>query len=159
MNKLQDYILEKLKINSNTKISKQDYKYHPEWRVDLIQIIEKRIKEEGDDIDFNDIDTSNIDDMEGIFAYKSKLTHIDISEWDVSNVKCMMEMFAGCKSLESIGDISDWKIDKLTDITGMFYGCDKLTNIGNLDKWDASKIRLKQNAFSQANENIIPKWV
>ena len=96
MNKLQDYILEKLKINSNTKISKQDYKYHPKWRIDLMQIIEKRIKEEQDNIDFNDIDTSNIDDMEGIFAYKSKLTHIDISEWDVSNVEDMTEMLLVC---------------------------------------------------------------
>jgi surface protein len=86
------------------------------------------------------------------------LTKIDISEWDVSNVKTMMEMFTGCKSLESIGDISDWKIESLTDITGMFYGCDKLTNTGDLNKWDASKIKFKQNAFSQANESIIPKW-
>ena len=38
-------------------------------------------------------------------------------------------------------EISEMKIDKI--------------NIGNLNKWDASKIKLKQNAFSQANENII----
>jgi hypothetical protein len=152
------FMLEKLKINSKSKVEQQEYKYHPKDRVELIKIVDERIKKENDNIDFNDIDTSNIDDMEGIFAYKGKLTKIDISEWNVSGVKCMMEMFAGCKKLESIGDISDWKIESLTDITGMFYGCDKLTNTGDLNKWNASKIKLKQNAFSQANEYIIPKW-
>ena len=158
MKQLKDILLEKLKINSKSKISNQDYKYHPRTRGELIDLVEKHIKEEGDNIDFNDIDTSNIDDMEGIFAYKSKLTKIDISEWDVSNVKSMMEMFAGCKNLESIGDISDWKTESLTDITGMFYGCGKLTNTGDLDKWDASRITKRQNAFTLANKSIIPKW-
>jgi len=155
---INDFIIEKLKINSKSKVDKMEYKYHPKDNGELFGLVENRINEEGDDIDFNDIDTSNINDMEGIFAYNSKLTKIDISEWDVSNVKTMMEMFTGCKSLESIGDISDWKIESLTDITGMFYGCDKLTNTGDLNKWDASKIKFKQNAFSQANESIIPKW-
>lgn len=158
MKTLKEIIFEKLKINSNSKVEKQEFKYHPKDRGELIKIIEDRIKEENDDIDFNDIDTSNLTNIEGAFAYKGKLTKIDISAWDVSRVKCMMEMFAGCKNLESIGDISDWKIESLTDITGMFYGCGKLTNTGDLDKWKASGITNKQNAFSQANENIIPKW-
>ena len=158
MNKLQYYIQEKLKINSKSKVEKQEYKYHPSDFWELKKIINNRIKEENDDIDFNDIDISNIDDLEGAFAYKNKLTKIDISTWDVSRVKSMMEMFTGCKNLESIGDISDWKIESLTNITGMFYGCSKLTNTGDLNKWDASRIKYKQNAFSQANEYIIPKW-
>ena len=158
MKQLKEIIFEKLKINSKSKVDKLEYKYHPKSRQELIKIIEDRIKEEHDNIDFNDIDISNLESLEGAFAYKGKLTKIDISAWDVSGVKCMMEMFAGCKKLESIGDISDWKIESLTDITGMFYGCDKLTNTGDLNKWNASKIKLKQNAFSQANEYIIPKW-
>lgn len=158
MKTLKEIIFEKLKINSKSKVEKQEFKYHPNTCLELMEIIGKRIKEEHDNIDFNDIDTSNVQIMEGVFAYQSKLTNIDISTWNVSDVKSMMEMFAGCKNLESIGDISDWKIESLTDITGMFYGCDKLTNTGDLNKWNASRIKHKQNAFSQANEYIIPKW-
>ena len=158
MNNLNTYINEKLKINSKSKVEKQEYKYHPKDRSELINIIEDRVKEENDNIDFNDINTNNLTDMEGIFAYLSRLKKIDISNWNVSNVTTMMEMFAGCKNLESIGDISDWKIESLTDITGMFYGCNKLTNVGDLNKWNASEITHKQNAFSEANEKIIPKW-
>lgn len=155
---INNFISEKLKINSKSKVNQQEYKYHPNTCVELMEIVGKRIKEEKDNIDFNDIDTSNVQIMEGVFAYQSKLTNIDISNWNVSDVKSMLEMFAGCKSLESIGDISDWKIDSLTDITGMFYGCDKLTNTGDLNKWNASGIKYKQNAFSLANKSIIPKW-
>ena len=155
---INNFISEKLKIGSKSKVEKQEFKYHPNTCFELMEIIGKRIKEEHDNIDFNDIDTSNIEIMEGIFAYQSKLTNIDISAWNVSGVKSMMEMFVGCKSLESIGDISDWKINRLVDITGMFYGCDKLTNTGDLNKWNTSRIKYKQNAFSEANESIIPKW-
>lgn len=158
MKELKYILLEKLKIGSKSKVEKQEFKYHPNTCFELMEIIGKRIKEEHDNIDFNDIDTSNIEIMEGIFAYQSKLTNIDISAWNVSGVKSMMEMFTGCKNLESIGDISDWKINNLVDITGMFYGCDKLTNTGDLNKWNASGIKYKQNAFSEANESIIPKW-
>ena len=170
MNKLSIYIqeklnktksslmLEKLKINSKSKVDKLEYKYHPTTQFELIKIVNDRIQEEHDNIDFNDIDTSNIKTMIGIFSYHSKLTKIDISEWDVSNVISMAEMFSGSKKLESIGDISDWKINNLDDITAMFYGCKKLTNTGDLNKWDASGIINKRNAFTLANENIIPKW-
>ena len=159
MKQLKEIIFEKLKINSKSKVEKQEYKYHPTNIWALKTIIDNRIEKEKDDIDFNDIDISNLESLEGAFAYKDKLTKIDISEWDVSNVDTMSEMFTGCKNLESIGDISDWKIvDKLDDITAMFYGCNKLTNTGDLNKWDASNILYKKNAFSEANEYIIPKW-
>ena len=152
------FMLEKLKINSKSKVEQQEYKYHPQDRTELIRIIEKRLNDEHDDIDFNDVDTSNITDMEGIFGYYDELTKIDISTWDVSNVKSMVGMFSGCKKLESVGDISDWNIKSLTDIRAMFYGCDKLTNIGNLNKWNASGIKAKANAFSLTNHKIIPEW-
>ena len=153
---IDDYIQEAFKVGSKTKISTDTY--HPKGQKELMEIIGNRIKEEKDNIDFNDIDTSHITIMEGVFAYQSDITKIDISSWDVSNVTSMMEMFIGCKKLESIGDISKWEINKLVDITGMFYGCSKLTNTGDLNKWDVSGITKKQNAFSQANEYIIPKW-
>jgi len=156
---INNFISEKLKVNSKSKVEKIEYKYHPKMRQDLADLIDERIKENTDDIlDLNDIDTSEMITMEGAFGYKKELTKIDISNWDVSKVKYMSEMFAGCKNLESIGDISDWKIDNLIDITAMFYGCEKLTNVGDLNKWDPSGIKYNQNAFSLANKDIIPEW-
>ena len=151
------FILEKLKIGIDTKIGRP-YKYFPETYSDLKDIVDKRINDKKDNIDFNDIDISNLKYIAGIFCYKNELTHIDISKWNVSNVEDMQEMFIGCKNLETIGDISNWNTSKLKDVTGMFYGCSKLHDIGDLDKWNYSKINRKQNMFDLADKIKKPKW-
>ena len=69
MKNLKDIILEKLIINKNTKIEKVKHKYHPESREELEELIKKLIKERGHDADLNDIDTSKITDMSGLFNY------------------------------------------------------------------------------------------
>ena len=56
-------------------------------------------------IDFNDIDVSNLDSFYnnkgiGIFE-ETKFKHINISDWDVSNIKSMRSMFYVCEELES----------------------------------------------------------
>jgi len=158
MNNLIDFIHEKLKVNSKSKVNTIEYKYHPKSNSEFFEIIDQRIKKEKDNIDFNDIDVSNVTSMDATFAYRGDLTRIDISAWDVSKVESMAEMFIGCKKLESIGDISDWNIRCLKDINYIFYGCKELTNIGDLNKWDSSKLKIKENAFSFVNKDIIPKW-
>ena len=156
MNSLNNYIIEKLKINSKTKL--HTYKFCPSTYSELVDIIKEKINNEKDNINFNDIDISNLDYIAGAFCYKSALTHIDVSFWDVSNVIDMEELFVGCKNLESIGDISNWNTSKLKDVTGMFYGCSKLHDIGDLDKWDHSKIIHKQNMFDLADNIKKPSW-
>ena len=156
MQQLNNYIQEKLKITSKTKL--KEYKYFPSNYEQLKDIIAKKIIDEKDNIDFNDIDVSKLVYMAGAFCYKSELTHIDISDWDVSNCKDMEEMFIGCKNLETIGNISNWNTSKLEDVTGMFYGCSKLHDIGDLDKWNYSKIKHKQNMFDLADKIKKPLW-
>ena len=116
MKKLNQYIKEKLIINKDYK----DYRYHDNMIVvksfdELRKIIEDRYDKLGagtkqDPIDFNDIDVSNLNsfcsnDDNGLFE-KTKFKYIDISDWDVSNVKSMRNMFYECKKLKSVGDIS-----------------------------------------------------
>ena len=60
MKTLQNYIIEKILINKNSKLA---YNYHPKTTDELKDIIDKRIKSEGYECDLNDIDTSNITDM------------------------------------------------------------------------------------------------
>ena len=88
MKNLKDIILEKLKINSKSKI---ETKYQPKDKDELLKLLDQLIKERGYDGDFNDIDTSKITDMSGLF--RSTEFNGDISEWDVSNVKDMNNMF------------------------------------------------------------------
>ena len=83
MKQINKYIVERLHINKDT--GNHHYNYYPSTKNELKELVNKLIKERGDNADLNDIDTSEITDMSHIFYY-SKFNG-DISEWDVSNVK------------------------------------------------------------------------
>ena len=91
MKNLKDIILERLHINKDTGNHDHHYNYYPKTKDELEELVDKLIKERGNEADLNDIDTSEITDMSELF-YKSDFNG-DISEWDVSNVKNMRHMF------------------------------------------------------------------
>ena len=113
MRHLKDIILEKLIINKNTKIDK--YHYHPKDINELEELIEKLIKERGNDANLNDIDVSKLKGMPHLFEYSD--FDGDISEWDVSNIENMHCMFNNSKFKE---DISKWDVSSVEDMTEMF---------------------------------------
>ena len=115
MKSLQNYITEKILINKNSKIV---YNYHPKTKDELKELVDKLIKERGNEADLNDIDTSEITDMYGLF--KSSNFNGDISEWDVSNVKDMNSMFYRSKFTGENGDISNWDVSNVENMISMF---------------------------------------
>ena len=62
MKSLTHYIQEKLIIKRSNK-----YKYFPKTKEELKAIIKKRIKDEGNEVNLNHIDTSKITDMSKLF--------------------------------------------------------------------------------------------
>ena len=88
MKSINNYIIESLKLG------KQRYSYHPKTKLELREIILKRVKEEGNKVDLNDIDVSNITDMSSLF--KEINFNGDISKWDVSKVKNKYKIFDYC---------------------------------------------------------------
>ena len=109
-------------INESLKLGKSRYKYHPQTKEELQEIILKRIKEEGNEVDLNDIDVSNITDMSDLFKYFEKFNG-DISNWDVSNVRDMSGMFKHCHKFNQ--DISNWNVSKAKNMKKMmFYACE-----------------------------------
>ena len=144
MKPLNKYIQEKLIINKDYNDKMIVVKSFDELR----KIIEDRYDKLGagtkqDPIDFNDIDVSNLqyfynNEDKGIFEY-TKFKYIDISEWDVSNIKSMRGMFFMCKELKSVGDISEWDVSNVTSMTSMFDGCILFNQ--DLSKWNVSKVR------------------
>ena len=161
MKNLNQYIKEKLIINKDYSDGKM---YHPKSFDELRQIIDDRYDKLGsgteqNPIDFNDIDVSNLDsfcndDDKGIFS-GIKFKHIDISLWDVSNVKLMHAMFFNCEELKSVGDISNWDISNVRDMSFMFYDCENFNQ--NISKWDVSKVIYMNSMFSNCyyfNQNL-----
>ena len=138
MKSLKSYIQEKLII----KKSNNNYKYFPKTKEELKDIIDKRIEQEGNKVDLNDIDVSKITDMSNLFEVTD--FNGDISEWDVSNVKDMSRMFWGCKSFNQ--DISRWDVSNVTDMQGMFYGCKAFNQ--DISNWDVSNVTNMNTMFA-----------
>ena len=138
MKSLSQYIQEKLIIKKG-----KNYKYFPETKEELKDIILQRIESEGNEVDLNDIDVSKITDMSNLF----ELTDFngDISKWDVSKVKNMFLMFDGCKLFNQ--DISSWNVSNVTDMDGMFAGCSKFNQ--DISKWDVSKVTDMYGMFAK----------
>ena len=144
MKTLNQYIQEKLIINKDYKDVKM---YHPKSFDELRNIIEDRYKKLGpgtkqNPVDFNDIDVSNIDSFcnkynIGIFEY-TRFKYIDISYWNVSNVKSMSYMFAYCEKLKSCGNLLKWNVSNVNNMSYMFYGCKSFNQ--DISKWDVSKV-------------------
>ena len=163
MKALNTYINEKLILNKDTfkKSSRPVYKYFPKTCPELRELIYKLAKERKDNdvIDLNDIDTSQIKDMSKLFyswlsafEYEEQadfvFRKIDISKWDVSNVKYMTMMFCNCYELESVGDISGWDISNVKNMEGMFSNCRKISYISDLSGWNVSQVKNMKNMFS-----------
>ena len=148
MKSINNYISEKLVINRNTKLQ---YKYFPETKHELVDIIEQRIKEEGNACSLNDIDVSKIDNMSNLF-FNSKFNG-DISEWDVSNVKNMGYMFNKSKFN---GDISQWDVSNVKYMNWMFAQSEFNQDIS---KWNVSNVTDMTYMFTYSDFNQdISNW-
>ena len=150
MKTLNQYIKEKLIINKDYN----DSSISPKSFDELRKIIIDRYYKLGpgtkqNPINFNDIDVSNLDSFcnkynIGIFEY-TRFKYIDISYWNVSNVKSMGYMFAYCEELRSVGDISNWDVSSVKDMWFMFYGCKYFNQ--DISEWNVSNARYHAYMF------------
>ena len=138
MKSLSSYIQEKLII----KKSNNNYKYFPKTKEELKDIIVKRIKTEGNEVDLNDIDVSKITDMSDLFEGTN--FNGDISGWDVSNVTNMYAMFYRCEAFNQ--DISSWDVSNVTDMSYMFLDCKTFNQ--DISSWDVSKVKNVYNTHN-----------
>ena len=160
MKSLTNYINEKLIVNKNYK----PYTYAPKSFDELRKIIEDRYDKLGpgtknDPIDFNDVDVSNVNsfcdnDDNGLFE-RTQFKYIDISDWDVSSVTNMLNMFYKCNTLKSVGDISYWDVSNVTNMSYMFTGCTNLNQ--DISGWSVSRVTNMSYMFCNCenfNQNI-----
>lgn len=89
-------------------------------------------------IDVSDWDTSNVIDMTSVFAYCQNLTELDLSKWDTSNATTMAWMFMRCDNLQNL-NISNFNTSKVTTMRNMFNG-DSNLKILNLCSFDTSNV-------------------
>ena len=84
--------------------------------------------------------------MIGYFNGFNKMTSIDLSVLDTSEVTNMGVMFAGCNKLTSL-DVSNFDTSKVTNMSAMFSMCCSLTSL-DLSSFDTSQVTDMSNMFS-----------
>ena len=89
-------------------------------------------------IDLSALDTSEVTDMRNMFQYNESLTNLDLSNFDTSQVTNMSSMFFECSRLTSL-DVSKFDTSNVVDMSAMFYECSKLTSL-DLSSFDTSQV-------------------
>ena len=77
-------------------------------------------------IGIQNLNTSNVTDMYGMFWECWSLTRLDLTNFYTANVTDMGNMFAVCRSLTTINVSSGWTTANVVQSSAMFEGCTSL---------------------------------
>lgn len=83
-------------------------------------------------IEFDNIDTSKVEEMGNMFKSCSSIANLDLSSFNTSNTENMSSMFKGCGNLTTL-NISSFNTAKVVYMNSMFWDC------RNLEEIDVSK--------------------
>ena len=81
-----------------------------------------------------------------MFSNCSKLTSLDVTNFNTVNVKNMMRMFAGCNALTSL-DVTNFNSENVTNMNKMFSSCSKLTSL-DVSNFNTKKVTNMSFMFS-----------
>ena len=95
--------------------------------------------------DISDWDVSQVTDMNNLF-YASTTFNQNISRWDVSQVTNMESMFYSASAFQ--GDLADWNVSQVTNMKAMFRGS---SFQGDLADWNVSAVQNMQQMFYGAS--------
>ncbi len=90
-------------------------------------------------IDFGKVDTRNVTNMGSMFSGCYNLTSLNITSFNTAKVTNMSSMFSGCVSLPSI-DLRSFDIANVKDMSYMFSKCSSLKTILCDDDWSRSEV-------------------
>ena len=100
-------------------------------------------------IDLSALDTSEVTNMKGMFDWCRSLTNLDVSNFDTSKVTNMSSMFVLCDGLTSL-DVSKFDTSNVTDMSEMFSYCSSLTSL-DVSNFDTSQVTDMASMFSSCN--------
>lgn len=107
-------------------------------------------------LDLSAWNLNNVKDMESLFKNCSGLTSVALPKVTSKKIQYMQRMFSGCSSLTSI-DLSGWNVENVTEMGDLFYGCSNLKAI-DLSGWTPRSLtkisRMFLNCTSLENINL-----
>ena len=100
-------------------------------------------------LDLKNFNTERVTNMSGMFAGCPSLTSLDLKNFNTSNVTEMNWMFTDCAALTSL-DLTSFNTQKVTDMGWMFNGCKALTSL-DLKNFNTQKVWDMSEMFSHCS--------
>lgn len=111
-------------------------------------------------LDLSRWDVSNVKNMNSMFYDCRLLVRLVVNDWDTSNIMYMASMFSGCNVLKNIDGITSWDVSSVVDMECMFFLCSSLSNL-YVRNWDVSNVLNMRYMFDRCKQLIdsgIDKW-
>ena len=110
-------------------------------------------------IDLSALDTSEVTDMRDMFYGGSSLPSLELRNFDTSNVTNMGFMFYECSSLTSL-DVSNFDTSNVTNMGFMFSGCSSLPSldVSNFDTSQVTNMNCMFNSCSSLTSLDVSKF-
>jgi len=174
MKKLSNYINDALnysrsehinewKLNDQSSNNVNKYTVTANDEYDLQKIINRRINLNEKAPYLLDIDVSNVTTFKWLFSdcpVKEKITIIDISSWNISDLLLFQGTFSELVNLKTV-IMPKINPKKLTSTLGMFYGCTSLTEVKNIENWTLENVNNMGGMFNKCSNLIsldVSKW-
>ena len=90
-------------------------------------------------LDLSYIDTSDLNNMQDMFTNCISLVSLNLSNFNTAKVKTFNSMFNGCEKLSSL-NLSSFTTDECTDMGLMFVHCKSLVSL-NLSNFNTAKVK------------------
>ena len=90
-------------------------------------------------IDLNNLNTSNVTNMNHLFNFCENLINLDLSSFDTIKVKDMNSMFSVNRNLENINFGNKFDTSNVTNMGSMFNTCSSLTSL-DLSNFNTSQV-------------------
>ena len=101
-------------------------------------------------IGIENLNTSEVKYMSGMFKGCSSLTELDLSGFNTAKVEYMSFMFDGCSQLKTL-DISGFNTANVYDMMGMFSGCSQLETI-DVSGFNTANVRRMDGMFEGCSQ-------
>ena len=88
---------------------------------------------------------SGVTNMSNLFYYCTKLTSLDLSNFNTINVTIMSSMFSECSDLTTL-NLSNFNTINVTNMSRMFHNCQKLTSL-DLSSFDTINVNTMAYMF------------
>ncbi len=122
-----------------------DFLLHVADKTALEAEIAKAIKEHGNDVNLNYIDTSEVTNMNLMFQGNTTFNG-DISKWDTSSVTDMYAMFYDATTFNQ--SLNSWDVSKVKGMYRMFFGATTFNQ--PLTSWNVTEVTDMRNMFHKA---------